>query len=201
LPSPATVGGFSEYSAPTQIVTGSPDLISGRVADRVDAIHVYRDLDGNGVLDPGSDGLLHADTTPADGYAFHAGSLPSGRHVLYVAAMKDGAVAGSITTTLVAARWWSVSISSLIDGESRLPTTGDLVADPTDPTMGGQAGHARRRANHASGCGATLQHDGTDGGLPTATRRPRGADNPGSHDLAVWRFAFDSKCVSRVACP
>jgi hypothetical protein len=50
--------------------------------------------------------------------------------VLYVAAMKDGAVAGSITTTLVAARWWSVSIGSLTDGESRLPTTGALVADP-----------------------------------------------------------------------
>jgi hypothetical protein len=90
LTPPATFGGFSEYSAPTQIVTGSADLISGRVADpaggRVDAIHVYRDLDGDGVLDPGSDGLLLADTTPADGYAFHAGSLPSGRHVLYVAA-------------------------------------------------------------------------------------------------------------------
>jgi titin len=131
---PATFGGFSEYSAPTQIVTGSAGLLSGRVADpagdRVDAIHVYRDLDGNGVLDPGSDGLLLADTTAADGYAFDAGSLPSGRHVLYVAAMKDGAVAGSITTTLVAARWWSVSIGSLTDGESRLPTTGALVADP-----------------------------------------------------------------------
>jgi len=134
LPPPATFGGLSEYSAPAQIVTGSADLISGRVADpagdRIDAIHVYRDLDGNGVLDPGSDGLLLADTTPADGYAFNAGSLPSGRHVLYVAAMKDGVVAGRITTTLVAARWWSVSISSLTEGESRLPTTGDLVADP-----------------------------------------------------------------------
>ena len=89
MPPPATFGGFSEFSAPQQMVTGSPDLISGRVADpagdRVDAIHVYRDLDGDGVLDPGSDGLLHADTTPADGYAFHAGSLPSGSHVLYVA--------------------------------------------------------------------------------------------------------------------
>jgi hypothetical protein len=99
LPPPATFGGFSAFSAPTQIVTGSAVLISGRVADpagdRVDAIHVYRDLDGNGVLDPGSDGLLHADTTPADGYAFHAGLLPSGRHVLYVAAIKDGAVVGS----------------------------------------------------------------------------------------------------------
>ena len=132
MPPPAPL---PPISTPTQIVTGSPDLLSGRVADpagdRVDAIHVYRDLDGNGVLDPGSDGLLLADTTPADGYAFNAGSLPSGRHVLYVAAMKDGAVAGSITTTLVAARWWSVSIGSLTDGESRLPTTGDLVADPT----------------------------------------------------------------------
>ena len=69
MPAPATFGGFSAFSAPTQIVTGSPDLLSGRVADpagdRVDAIHVYRDLDGNGVLDPGSDGLLLADTTPA----------------------------------------------------------------------------------------------------------------------------------------
>ena len=131
---PAACGGFSAFSAPAQIVTGSPDMISGRVADpagdRVDAIHVYRDLDGNGVLDPGSDQLLLADTTPADGYAFDAGSLPSGRHVLYVAAIKDGAVAGSITTTLVAARWWSVSIGSLTDGESRLSTTGNLVADP-----------------------------------------------------------------------
>ena len=66
MPPPATFGGFSEFSAPQQMVTGSPDLISGRVADpagdRVDAIHVYRDLDGDGVLDPGSDGLLHADT-------------------------------------------------------------------------------------------------------------------------------------------
>jgi hypothetical protein len=134
LAPPATFGGFSAFSAPTQIVTGSPDLLSGRVADpagdRVDAIHVYRDLNGNGVLDPDSDQLLLADTTPADGYAFNAGSLPSGRHVLYVAAIKDGAVAGSITTTLVAARWWSVSISGLTDGESQLPTTGNLVADP-----------------------------------------------------------------------
>jgi hypothetical protein len=112
---------------------------------------------------PGSDGLLHADATPADGYAFNAGSPPSGRHVLYVAAMKDGAVAGSITTTLVAARWWSVSISSLTDGESRLPTTGDLVADPTDPTMGGQAGHARRRPHHASGCAPTNSDSTTKG--------------------------------------
>ena len=128
MPPPATCGGFSASSAPTQIVTGSADLISGRVADpagdRVDAIHVYRDLDGDGVLDPGSDGLLHADTTPADGYAFDAGSLPSGRHVLHVAAMKDGAVAGSITTTLVAARWWSVSIGSRIHGEAGFETTG-----------------------------------------------------------------------------
>jgi hypothetical protein len=136
LTPPATFGGFSEYSAPTQIVTGSADLISGRVADpaggRVDAIHVYRDLDGDGVLDPGSDGLLLADTTPADGYAFHAGSLPSGRHVLYVAAMKDGAVAGSITTTLVAARWWSVSIGTA--GELRAafgPRHGIAVAADT----------------------------------------------------------------------
>jgi hypothetical protein len=105
--------------------------VADPAGDRVDAIHVYRDLDGNGVLDPGSDGLLHADTTPADGYAFHAGSLPSGRHVLYVAAMKDGALAGSITTTLVAARWWSVSIGSRIHGEAGFETTGDLQADPT----------------------------------------------------------------------
>jgi hypothetical protein len=132
LPPPAFL---PPLSAPSQIVTGSADMISGRVADpagdRVDAIHVYRDLNGNGVIDLGIDQLLQADTTPADGYAFDAGSLPSGRHVLYVAAMKDGAVAGSITTTLVAARWWSVSIGSLTDGESRLPTTGDLQADPT----------------------------------------------------------------------
>ena len=44
-------------STPTQIVTGSADLLSGRVADpagdRVDAIHVYRDLDGNGEVDTG----------------------------------------------------------------------------------------------------------------------------------------------------
>jgi hypothetical protein len=95
------------------MVTGSADMISGRVADptgdRVDAIHVYRDLNGNGVIDLGIDELLHADTRPADGFAFDAGSLPSGRHVLHVAAIKDGAVAGSSTTTLVAAQWWSVS--------------------------------------------------------------------------------------------
>ena len=116
------------------MVTGSADMISGRVADpagdRVDAIHVYRDLNGNGVLDPDSDELLHADTTPADGYAFDAGSLPSGRHVLHVAAIKDGAVAGSSTSTLVAAQWWSVSISSRIHGEAWFPTTGEVVADP-----------------------------------------------------------------------
>ena len=158
MPAPATFGGFSEFSAPQQMVTGSADLISGRVADpagdRVDAIHVYRDLDGDGVLDPGSDGLLHADTTPADGYAFHAGSLPSGSHVLYVAAMKDGAVAGSITTALVAARWWSVSIGSLIDGESRLPTTGDLVADPTPIELArGPAAATGKTPSHA-GCPA-----------------------------------------------
>jgi hypothetical protein len=89
--------------------------------------------------------------TPADGYAFHAGSLPSGTHVLYVAAMKDGALAGSITTTLVAARWWSVSIGSRIHGESRLPTTGDLVADPTpvgeNVTVTGQAVASRKNAS------------------------------------------------------
>ena len=90
------------------MVTGSADMISGRVADptgdRIDAIHVYRDLNGNGVIDLGIDELLHADTRPADWYAFDAGSLPSGRHVLHVAAMKAGAVVGSFTTTLAAAR-------------------------------------------------------------------------------------------------
>jgi hypothetical protein len=134
LPPPATFGGFSEYSAPTQMVTGSAAMISGRVAnptgERVDAIHLYRDLNGNGVIDLGIDQLLQADTTPADGYAFNAGSLPSGRHVLHVAAMKAGAVVGSSTTTLAAARWWSVAIGSRIHGEARFETTGDLVADP-----------------------------------------------------------------------
>jgi hypothetical protein len=116
------------------MVTGSAAMISGRVADptgeRVDAIHLYRDLNGNGVIDLGIDQLLQADTTPADGYAFNAGSLPSGRHVLHVAAMKAGAVVGSSTTTLAAARWWSVAIGSRIHGEARFETTGELVADP-----------------------------------------------------------------------
>jgi hypothetical protein len=118
------------------MVTGSADTISGRVADptgeRFDAIHLYRDLNGNAVLDLGIDQLLQAqaDTTPGDEYAFDAGTLPRGRHVLHVAAMKAGAVVGSSTTTLAAARWWSVAIGSRIHGEARFGTTGDLVADP-----------------------------------------------------------------------
>ena len=127
---PAAFGGFSAFSAPTQIVAGSPDMISGRVADPagdcVDAIRVYRDLDGNGILDPGSDQLLLADTTPADGYAFDAGSLPSGRHVLHVAAIKAGAVAGSITT-LAAARWWIVSIGETKGKQKGNKRTGMIV--------------------------------------------------------------------------
>ena len=120
--------------APTQMVTGSAETISGGVIDPdgelVDAIHVYRDANGNGELDLGIDQLLDVDTTPRDGYAFNAGSLPSGTHVLHVATMKNGTVADSSTTT-VAARWWTVSISTRNRGETAFPTTGDLKADHT----------------------------------------------------------------------
>lgn len=111
------------------MVTGSTDMIAGRVfdpdGDLVDAIHVYRDADGNGVIDLGIDQLLHADTTPGDGFSFKADSLASGPHVLHVAAMKNGAVVGSSANTLVAARWWTVSLSTHNHGTASFTTTGE----------------------------------------------------------------------------
>jgi hypothetical protein len=128
--------------------------VADPAGDRIEAIHVYRDLDGNGVLDPGSDGLLLADTTPADGYAFHAGSLPSGRHVLYVAAMKDGAVAGSITT-----RSWRLgggasrsAAASTASRGCRPPATWSPIPPPSSPPRGPAAAPGKTRSG--AGCPA-----------------------------------------------
>jgi len=121
---PATFGGFSELSAPEQMATGTAVPISGRVFDptgtAVDAIHVYRDADGNGDLDPGIDQLLHVDTTPGSGFEFDTSTLASGVHRIIVAATNAGSVVGSTPLTVTASDWWEMSIGA---GRSGSATT------------------------------------------------------------------------------
>lgn len=121
---PATFGGFSEFSAPQQMVTGTAVPISGRVVDptgtAVDAIRVYRDLNGNGVLDLTIDQLLHADPTPGDGFEFDTSTLPSGVHQLFTAAIKGGSVVASTPLTVTATQWWQLSLGPRTPGEARI---------------------------------------------------------------------------------
>ena len=127
---PATFGGFSEFSAPTQMVTGTAVPISGRLFDQdgtaVDAIRVYRDADGNGVLDVAIDQLLHADPTPGDGFEWDTSTLASGVHRLFTAAMKGGSVVASTPLTVTAAQWWALSIGPTTHGKALYTATGEL---------------------------------------------------------------------------
>ena len=127
---PATFGGFSEFSAPTQMVTGTAVPISGRLFDQdstaVDAIRVYRDADGNGVLDLTIDQLLHADPTPGDGFEWDTSTLASGVHRLFTAAMKGGSVVASTPLTVTAAQWWELSIGQTTHGKALYTATGEL---------------------------------------------------------------------------
>ncbi|MEY3206019.1 MAG: Extracellular phospholipase precursor, partial [Planctomycetota bacterium] len=127
---PATFGGFSELSAPEQMATGTAVPISGRVFDptgtAVDAIHVYRDADGNGDLDPGIDQLLHVDTTPGSGFEFDTSTLASGVHRIIVAATNAGSVVGSTPLTVTASDWWEMSIGPRTHGEAGFTASGEL---------------------------------------------------------------------------
>jgi hypothetical protein len=127
---PATFGGFSEFSAPTQMVSGTAVPISGRLFDQdgtaVDAIRVYRDADGNGVLDLTIDQLLHADPTPGDGFEWDTSTLASGVHRLFTAAMKGGSVVASTPLTVTASQWWELSIGQTTHGKALYTATGEL---------------------------------------------------------------------------
>jgi RHS repeat-associated protein len=134
---PATLGAFFGFSSPGDMVTGSAASVTTRIVDPdgqlANSINVYRDTDGNGVLDVGVDQLLSSDTNPSDGLNFDASTLATGSYHLFVAAMNAGGVVTSTATTVTAAEWWKVKIThSRTKGEAKFESYEDLHVE-TDP--------------------------------------------------------------------
>jgi RHS repeat-associated protein len=134
---PRTLGEFHDLSAPSSFVTNSDEAITVGFVDPdgelADSINVYRDTNGNGVLDIGTDQLFHSDANPSDGLDFDLSTLASGVYSFFVAMMDAGAPVAVTQCTCSCAKWWIVEITqSRTKGEAKYNSSGDLTAS-TEP--------------------------------------------------------------------
>jgi len=89
---PVRAGCFHQFAAPTQMVTGSANVLTAGFVDPdstiADSIRVYRDSNNNGVLNLATDQLLFTQTAVNARLPFDLASLATGTTRLFVVAVK-----------------------------------------------------------------------------------------------------------------